>query len=718
VATKDSLLDSKIGGCLLLEKLGQGGMGTVYLARQLSLDRVVALKILSPNFAKDKEKRERFLKEAKASAKLHHPNIISIHSAGYDGGHCYYAMEYIEGGSVKDIILKDGKIPEDRALEIIYEITQALHHAYQKKLIHRDVKPDNFMITKEGGIKLCDLGLAKILEDDPHMTQEGVFMGTPYYTSPEQAKGSKEIDIRSDLYSLGASLFYMITGRHPFEGSNPISIITMHINDQPPLASKYLSSISKSTVHLIDKLLKKDPAERYQTPAELLDAIIEILKKHHKKNKTIRISQQMPVYEKEESAGLNFIKPIAITIGVIVIAYIGINMMKSKPKVPEPEQVQKLTSGLSESFNSDKNKFIELLKKTEVSSIAKKERFKEISDIYLNALPVEVNLLKEEMETYLDSVATHMTNSFFDKTVNISKKDFTEGKFGIGYRNLLSIIDPKINSSLLDLLPENNAAYIEKAKQVRKDFLDKLVESALPIKTNDENNQINEVRNQLIRHKEFEEILFALNKAVQDYNSRAKGQVGKGQEKISSVETNVSEAPNAILSKDLLDLSNNMKQKMKERKFVELVRTYIGNRDKLKNNENETKIAKEFPDTICAADSVEKLYANFSRNMRRLMEGEDVVIGNIKYTVVKVSADTIGLMTDKKELVEIPFDKLPIQMINDYTTALRDFDQGLKLSFGVYTLLSGDKKKGNDIINSVDDTTKNKFAEGLQILQK
>lgn len=722
MTSKDSLLDSKIGGCLLLEKLGEGGMGTVYLARQLSLDRVVALKILSPNFAKDKEKRERFLKEAKASAKLHHPNIISIHSAGYDGGHCYYAMEYIEGGSVKEIIARDGKIPEDRALEIIYEISQALQHAFQKKLIHRDVKPDNFMITKEGGIKLCDLGLAKILEDDPHMTQEGVFMGTPYYTSPEQAKGSKEVDIRSDLYSLGASLFYMISGHHPFEGSNPISIITMHINDQPPLVSKYAPNISKGTIQLIDKLLKKDPLDRFQTPAEVMEAIIDILKRHHKKNKTLRISQQMPVYEKEESVSLNFIKPIAITIGVIIIAYIGFSLMKSKPKKVEVEPVQKLTSGLGESFNLDKNKFLELMRKPEISSLTKRDRFKEISDIYLNALPNEVNSLKDELEAFLDVTAVQSTNIFFDKSIALAKKDFSENKFGNGYQILLSIIDTKVNIGLLDLSVNNKSAYLGKAKQSRNDYLNKIVENILPIKNNEDNMQINQLRNHLAKAKEFEEILFVLNKAVQDYNSKLKSQVEKTPNNENAMpeakEIAKTDETNSGLSKELLDLSNRMKQNIKDKKFVELLRNYVGNRDKIKINDNDKLMAKEFPDTYCAAESIEKLYSNFSRNMRRLMEGEEFVLENVKYTIVKVTPDSIGLMTDKKDLIEIPFDKLPVQVLYDYSTALRDFDQGLKLSMGVYTLLKGDKNKGNEIINSVDDATKSRFAEGLQILQK
>lgn len=723
---KDKLLDTKIGGCLLLEKIGEGGMGTVYMARQLSLDRVVALKILSPIFARDKDKRERFLKEAKASAKLHHPNIISIHSAGFDGGHCYYAMEYIEGGSVKDIIEKEGKIPEDRALEIIYEIAQGLHHAFQKHLIHRDVKPDNFMVTKEGGIKLCDLGLAKILGgDDASQTQVGTFMGTPYYTSPEQAKGESNIDIRSDLYSLGASLFHMVTGRRPFEGSSPISVITMHINDVPPLANTINTSISKATAQLIDKLLKKDPAERFQTPMELMDAVGEILKKTHKKNKSMRVSQQMPAVEiEQETSQLNIIKPILIGFAAIIVAMIVYTFIKQSKPSNEPKnetKVVELDSGLLKTFNQDKQKLLPLLVKPEISTANKRERFREIADIYSKALPAEVKALAVEVEDTIDSYGMKMANAHFDRMMAESDKFYGEKRFGNAFRSILAISDPKQNITIDDLYKENKNAFFEKAKKTRRAFINKLIQENFPIRTNEDYQQINDVKDTLTRQKEFDDLLAAINKEIGEYLLRVKNKTDKLPPKeITSekIDENKNEDGKAKLSQEILGITKSLSQSINERKFVETYRLYLKNKDKIKSEENERQLREEFPETICALESIENVYESFARNIRRLMEGESLEYGNAKYTLVRVSTDSLSLMDEKNELKEIPFDKLTPQMLHNYTTLLRDYDQNLKLSVGVYSLLAGEKVKGNELIKNVDGNTKNKYKAALDKLQK
>lgn len=724
---KDKRLDTKIGGCLLLEKIGEGGMGAVYMARQLSLDRVVALKILSPIFARDKDKRERFLKEAKASAKLHHPNIISIHSAGFDGGNCYYTMEYIEGGSVKDIIEKEGKIPEDRALEIVYEIAQGLQHAFQKHLIHRDVKPDNFMVTKEGGIKLCDLGLAKILVgDDAHQTQVGTFMGTPYYTSPEQAKGNADIDIRSDLYSLGASLFHMLTGQHPFEGTSPIAVITMHINDQPPLVNGINSAISKVTTQLVDKLLKKNPADRYQTPLELMDAIAEILKKFHKKNKSLRVSQQIPVTTVEhETSGLNIIKPIIIALGAIIFAMIVFAVIKQTKTKKDPETGSKptvLDSGLLKSFNADRQKLLALLLKTDVTTWSKKDKFREIADVYSKALPDEVKKLAIEMEDVLDSNGSKLANSFSEKAIADADKFFMERKYGNAFRTLLTISDSKLNINIEDLIKGNKEIFLEKAKKSRKSFLNKLLQDAVPIKSNEDYLQVNEVRDLLSKQKEFEDILITLNKEIADYFQKTRVKLEKPVPKVTSenekTDDKKTEESSSKLSPEILGLTKSLSQNITDKKFVETNRLYLKNKDKIKSEENEKLIRSEFPETMCAVESIEITYRDFSRNIRRLMEGETIEISNVKYILVRVTPDSLTLMDSKSELKEVAFDKLPLNMLQNYTSSLREYDQSLKLSVGVYTLLSGDKAKGNDILKNVDATEKNKYKSALDKLQK
>lgn len=709
---------------MLLEKIGEGGMGTVYMARQLSLDRVVALKILSPVYARDKNKRERFLKEAKASAKLHHPNIISIHSAGFDGGQCYYAMEYIEGGSVKDIINKNGKIEEVRALEIVYDIAQALQHAFQKHLIHRDVKPENFMVTKDGIVKLCDLGLAKILDgDDASQTQVGTFMGTPYYTSPEQAKGHSNIDIRSDLYSLGASLFHMVTGRHPFEGTSPISVITMHINDQPPLVSNINPAISKGTVALINKLLEKNPDDRYQTPLELMEAIGEILKKNHKRHKSFRATQQLPAVEMEaEGTPLNFIKPIAIALGVLFVALIFLTVIKklnTKPPVDNNTKPLAVKSGLLESFNNDKQKFLPLLTKTELTTAAKREKFKEISDIYSNALPTEVKNLAIEMNEILEANGIKLTKLFLEKATEESKKFFNERKFGKAFRVILTISDPKLNIYINDLIKDSRNIFFEDAMNSRKAFLNKLIQEEIPIKSNEDFLQIKEVRDLLAVLKEFEDKLIVLNKEIFAYNQKSKvasnKSISEDENQKKAVETKT--PTQSKLSPELLSLAKSLNQNIADKKLVETYRLYLKNKDSLQLKENEDLMKVEFPDTVCAIESIENVYRSFSRNIRRLMEGESIEIASVRYTLVKVAPDSLNLMNDKKELKIVEFDKLSFQMLQSFSSSLRQYDQELKFSSGIYAILAGEKAKGEDILKSVDDGIKEKYKIGIEKLK-
>src|SRR5688572_13390287 len=199
----------QVAGYRLLERLGGGAMGTVYKARQLSLDRDVAIKILSPELAEDPEFVQRFLREAKAVARLNHANIISGIDVGDADGVKYFVMEYVDGSTVASLLRRGGSLDEERALLVAQQMARALDHAYKNQLVHRDLKPENVLITRDGIAKVCDLGLAK-LEDAAAGADAGHRMGTPDYISPEQARGDANVDIRSDLYSLGATLYHML----------------------------------------------------------------------------------------------------------------------------------------------------------------------------------------------------------------------------------------------------------------------------------------------------------------------------------------------------------------------------------------------------------------------------------------------------------------------------------------------------------------------------
>jgi len=267
----------QIAGYRLLERLGGGAMGTVYKARQLSLDRDVAIKILSPELAEDPTFVERFLREAKAVARLNHANIISGIDVGDADGVKYFVMEYVDGSTVASLLRRGGALDEERALLVGQQICRALDHAYKNNLVHRDLKPENVLITRDGVAKVCDLGLAK-LEDLPQSAGEARRMGTPDYISPEQARGEANVDIRSDLYSLGATLYHMLVGRPPFEAATPAAVMAKHMTEMPSPVRRLDPTISPLTDVLVLRLMQKRREDRFQTPAEALGKLDEAVK--------------------------------------------------------------------------------------------------------------------------------------------------------------------------------------------------------------------------------------------------------------------------------------------------------------------------------------------------------------------------------------------------------------------------------------------------------
>jgi Protein kinase domain/FHA domain len=261
-----------LGGFQLLQRLGRGGMGTVYRALQKSLNREVALKILAPELARDQKFIVQFLKEARAAGQLNHPNIVAVYDVETDGSFAYYAMEYMKGGSVEDRINKiasDGPIPIDQALGWLLDAARGLQYAEMKRIVHRDIKPDNLMLTDLATVKIADLGLA-LASHEGH-GDVGIH-GTPHFISPEQARGER-LDTRSDLYSLGATAFRILTGRTLFTGESAQEILRKQVKDAPPSVKSLRSDCPDKVSAIVARLLAKDPAQRYQTAAELIAAI-------------------------------------------------------------------------------------------------------------------------------------------------------------------------------------------------------------------------------------------------------------------------------------------------------------------------------------------------------------------------------------------------------------------------------------------------------------
>ncbi len=262
----------QIPGFQILQKLGAGGMAVVFKAKQLSLDRTVAIKVLPRRFSSDEEYVKRFYEEGKAAAKLNHPNIVQAIDVNEYAGYHYFVMEYVEGKTVYDE-LEAGKVyTENEALNVILQIGSALEHAHAQGMIHRDVKPKNIMITNDGVAKLMDMGLARLADDAKAVQAEaGKLYGTPYYISPEQILGRSNVDHRCDIYSLGATLYHMVTGRVPFEGRDAKEIMIKHVKQHLVSPDRYNMDLSFGLTKVIQKMMAKRRRHRYATTGEMMD---------------------------------------------------------------------------------------------------------------------------------------------------------------------------------------------------------------------------------------------------------------------------------------------------------------------------------------------------------------------------------------------------------------------------------------------------------------
>ena len=259
----------------ILEKIGQGGMGEVYLAQDTSLDRKVAIKFLPEAMAQDELAPKRFLREAKSAAALDHPYICHIHEVGEAEGQRFIAMEYVEGETLKDRLLR-GKLELTEAIRLATEMAEALEVAHVKGIVHRDLKPANIMLTPQGHVKIMDFGLAKrVVTEEGHeeeltsaLTREGSTLGTLYYMSPEQIR-AEPVDTRSDLFSLGIIFYEMLTGVHPFRQPTAGETISAILNDKPAAISDHVKGIPEILQDIVDKMLVKDRDRRCRSIREV-----------------------------------------------------------------------------------------------------------------------------------------------------------------------------------------------------------------------------------------------------------------------------------------------------------------------------------------------------------------------------------------------------------------------------------------------------------------
>lgn len=349
-----NLVGQELGGCIILEKVAEGGMGTVFKAKHKALDRIVCVKVLSPALANDKKAVGLFLTEARAIAEIDHPNIVFVYNVGKEKGYHFIVMSYIEGESLSSIVRRRPNLPLSFIIDVFCGILQGLDAAHQKGIIHRDIKPSNILINKKLEPKIVDFGIAKKIDKEKGVAKTTELAGTAYFISPEQALG-KPVDARTDLYALGASLFYVLTGKYPFTGKNSMDIIQKHINTPLPDILTYRSNIPAWLVEAVKKLMAKNPDNRFQSAKEAL-----LFFKKSREDEKLAINK-----------GLNISEEVALRISEPEVS------APARSKVPpvrrysediEPIKKAKTEHNLMPTIREDRSKFFGKPKQTSLTT--------------------------------------------------------------------------------------------------------------------------------------------------------------------------------------------------------------------------------------------------------------------------------------------------------------------------------------------------------------
>jgi serine/threonine-protein kinase len=270
--TAPDLTGRTLGDFLILRRLGQGGMGQVYLAQQLSLKRKIALKLLRPEVAANATSLQRFKMEAEAVARVTHANIVQVYAIGEHDGIHYMALEYVEGRNLKEYVARKGPPEVPVALSIMRQVAAALQRASESGIIHRDIKPENILLNRKGEVKVADFGLSRVLAENQqplNLTQSGVVMGTPLYMSPEQVQGHP-VDARTDIYSLGVTSYHLLAGQPPYTGTNPFDVAMKHVQGEPAPLASIRPDLPAELCAVVHKMMARSPADRYQTGKDLI----------------------------------------------------------------------------------------------------------------------------------------------------------------------------------------------------------------------------------------------------------------------------------------------------------------------------------------------------------------------------------------------------------------------------------------------------------------
>jgi uncharacterized RDD family membrane protein YckC len=267
----DPLVGRRLRHFEVTRLLGRGGMGSVYLGLDTSLGRPVALKVLDPELGRDPDVVARFEREARAQARLRHPNVAQIHFIGEESGMHFFAMERLVGPSV-DVVIARGRLPWADAVEHVLAAARGLRAALAEGFVHRDVKPSNLMLDPDSRIKILDFGLVKSMRGDAELTRDGAIIGSPLYMAPEQGR-AEDVDHRADIYSLGCALYHMLTGRPPFTAPSPVGIITMHVTDRPTPVRQLAGDVPETVERIVERMMAKQPGDRFPDYDALIAAL-------------------------------------------------------------------------------------------------------------------------------------------------------------------------------------------------------------------------------------------------------------------------------------------------------------------------------------------------------------------------------------------------------------------------------------------------------------
>ena len=376
---KDKFIGAEIGGCRIISKIGEGGMGAVYKAHHIRLNKVVALKVMAAGLLGlgDEVHRKRFLREARAAAQLEHPNIVTVYDVNEFENSPYIVMQYVEGRSVGDDLDNQGKYGEIEALRIVRQAAEALDAAQQHNIVHRDIKPDNIMLTSTGQAKVMDFGLAKDTgASDARVTASGTILGTPIYMSPEQFK-AEVLDGRSDIYSLGVTLYHMVAGRPPFIGETPFELGSKHMEMPPPSPRNYTPELSPQVCGIVERMLAKNREDRYKSATELVTDIDKALAELTTKSSTD--------YEPERKRSPVIV--IAAVAALVLVAVLAAFLLAGKDQPAKQNDIKDQPVSQEDSLENRAGEVLKDIKSKVATHVAAREYAKALQ--LLNGFPGE-----------------------------------------------------------------------------------------------------------------------------------------------------------------------------------------------------------------------------------------------------------------------------------------------------------------------------------------